>query len=465
MPRSPAAGRSRPRVGEVWELVSDPYSLPRWWPRTSGSRTSSAKGGGRRAEWTKVLETAEGRGVRADFRCLELGRGRALRLGAAARRGRRSSATCAAPRSRSALAEDEGGTEVSLTAEQTLRGMSRLGSPMMRRGQGALLDEALDGIERALTGVRRRSRAATRSGGAGGTRDTPELDGPALATLRERVGELRPSPRAADARGVRAARRRAAAPGADRGGRRGERLHRRRGPGPPRDRLRLRRPGPAALRPARGGPRRRPAPGRRRTQCAACWRSARRRASRSSPSAAAPASSAGSSRCAARHERLVSLDLARLRGVEVDAPLADRDASAPACAGPEAEAALAEHGVVLGHFPQSFEYATIGGFAATRSAGQASSGYGRFDALVSSVRLIAPAGDAAHAGDPAHRRRPGPARAGRRLGGRLRRDPRGHRAGAPGAAAAPLRGLDRRGLRGRAPRSSAPWRRARACRT
>jgi len=35
---------------------------------------------------------------------------------------------------------------------QTLRGLSRLGSPMMRRGQGSLLDEALDGIERALTG-------------------------------------------------------------------------------------------------------------------------------------------------------------------------------------------------------------------------------------------------------------------------------------------------------------------------
>jgi alkyldihydroxyacetonephosphate synthase len=61
--------------------------------------------------------------------------------------------------------------------------------------------------------------------------------------------------------------------------------------------------------------------------------------------------------------------------------------------GPEAEAELAKHGIVLGHYPQSFEYATIGGFAATRSAGQASSGYGRFDALVSSVRLIAPSGE------------------------------------------------------------------------
>ncbi len=92
------------------------------------------------------------------------------------------------------------------------------------------------------------------------------------------------------------------------------------------------------------------------------------------------------------HGRLVSLDLARLRDVEVDRR------SLTACLGaglrgPEAEAALNAEGVVLGHFPQSFEYATIGGFAATRSAGQASSGYGRFDSLVSSVRLIAPAGD------------------------------------------------------------------------
>ena len=42
------------------------------------------------------------------------------------------------------------GTEVSLTSDQTLRGMSRLGSPMMRSGQARILEEALDGIERAL---------------------------------------------------------------------------------------------------------------------------------------------------------------------------------------------------------------------------------------------------------------------------------------------------------------------------
>jgi alkyldihydroxyacetonephosphate synthase len=92
------------------------------------------------------------------------------------------------------------------------------------------------------------------------------------------------------------------------------------------------------------------------------------------------------------HGRLISLDLGALREVVVD------ERSLTACLGaglrgPEAEAALARFGLTLGHIPQSFEYATVGGFAATRSAGQASSGYGRFDALVSSVRLLAPAGE------------------------------------------------------------------------
>ncbi len=92
------------------------------------------------------------------------------------------------------------------------------------------------------------------------------------------------------------------------------------------------------------------------------------------------------------HGRAIALDLHRLRGVEVD----ERSLTAtlgPGLRGPEVEAALGERGLTLGHFPQSFEYATIGGFAATRSAGQASSGYGRFDELVTSVGMLAPAGE------------------------------------------------------------------------
>jgi alkyldihydroxyacetonephosphate synthase len=91
------------------------------------------------------------------------------------------------------------------------------------------------------------------------------------------------------------------------------------------------------------------------------------------------------------HQAAIALDLARLRHCEVDrTSLTAR--LGPGLRGPEAEAALAAQGLTLGHFPQSFEYATIGGFAATRSAGQASAGYGRFDELVTAVEMLAPAG-------------------------------------------------------------------------
>ena len=89
---------------------------------------------------------------------------------------------------------------------------------------------------------------------------------------------------------------------------------------------------------------------------------------------------------------VLALDLRRLDrllSVDVESGTAVLQAG---LLGPETEAALAEHGMTLGHFPQSFEYASIGGFAATRSSGQASSGYGRFDALVMGLSVATPIG-------------------------------------------------------------------------
>ncbi len=89
---------------------------------------------------------------------------------------------------------------------------------------------------------------------------------------------------------------------------------------------------------------------------------------------------------------VIAVDLRRLnRLVTVDAESGTAVLEA-GLLGPEAEALLAEHGLTLGHFPQSFEYASIGGFAATRSSGQASSGYGRFDALVLGLTVATPLG-------------------------------------------------------------------------
>src|SRR4051812_19085610 len=79
---------------------------------------------------------------------------------------------------------------------------------------------------------------------------------------------------------------------------------------------------------------------------------------------------------------VVSLDLVRMKRMLAVDPVSMTATLEPGLRGPEAEALLAEHGLTLGHFPQSFEFATIGGFAATRSSGQSSAGYGRFDALV-----------------------------------------------------------------------------------
>ena len=51
----------------------------------------------------------------------------------------------------------------------------------------------------------------------------------------------------------------------------------------------------------------------------------------------------------------------------------------PGIIGPDLERILATRGLTLGHYPQSWQRATIGGYAATRSAGQSSTGYGRSD--------------------------------------------------------------------------------------
>lgn len=134
----------------VWKLVSDPHSLPRWWPKVM--RVEDVTGQGKRSRWTAVLETDKGNSVRADFRC-----------------------TASTEEERYAWAQDLAGTaferilshagleitlvpegseqtNIRLTSEESLRGLSRLGAPMMRGAVRRRLDEAFDGLERALVG-------------------------------------------------------------------------------------------------------------------------------------------------------------------------------------------------------------------------------------------------------------------------------------------------------------------------
>lgn len=70
--------------------------------------------------------------------------------------------------------------------------------------------------------------------------------------------------------------------------------------------------------------------------------------------------------------------------------------------GPDLETDLAAFGLTLGHVPQSFEYSTLGGWIATRSAGQQSLRYGKMEAMTAALRLVTPEGvlDVDHV--PAH---------------------------------------------------------------
>lgn len=99
---------------------------------------------------------------------------------------------------------------------------------------------------------------------------------------------------------------------------------------------------------------------------------------------------------------VIALDVSRLnRLVELDieSQIAYLE---PGLLGPEAETLLAERGYTIGHFPQSFEFASIGGFAAARSSGQASAGYGRFDANVVGVTVATPIGTLEVGSSPAN---------------------------------------------------------------
>ncbi|TYK46347.1 FAD-binding oxidoreductase [Actinomadura decatromicini] len=88
----------------------------------------------------------------------------------------------------------------------------------------------------------------------------------------------------------------------------------------------------------------------------------------------------------------VALDLRRMDALVSLDEVSRTAVLQPGLRAPEAEALLGARGYTLGHFPQSYEWASIGGFAAARSSGQASAGYGRFDDLVVALTVATPEG-------------------------------------------------------------------------
>ena len=141
----PSVKRARSIAAErdaLWEIVSDPYHLPRWWPSVQRVEDASPEA------WTKVLRSPKGRAIRADY----------TRVSAeppARLVWRQEVAESPFERIlREAVTEislepENGATRVELRSTQRLRGLARFGSFMVRRATGRLLDEALDGLEQA----------------------------------------------------------------------------------------------------------------------------------------------------------------------------------------------------------------------------------------------------------------------------------------------------------------------------
>ncbi|MGA9372998.1 MAG: FAD-binding oxidoreductase [Solirubrobacterales bacterium] len=90
---------------------------------------------------------------------------------------------------------------------------------------------------------------------------------------------------------------------------------------------------------------------------------------------------------------VVTIDLKRMdRVLEVD-PISKAARIQAGATGPGLEAQLREHGLTLRHFPQSFEYSTLGGWIATRAGGHFATLYTHIDDLVESVRAVTLDGD------------------------------------------------------------------------
>ena len=442
---------------EVWRIVSDPTRLAAWWPGVTRVEEAS------REAWTTVLVLARGQG---GARRLQPARGRgarARRCGATRSRSRPSSGSCPSrpPRSRwrptraagracSGHARPAAARLGALQPVPAARRREEAGARPRSTASADLLGgrraDALVGLGR---GRARRPAAARRRGAAArgarawtpGRGSTPsrssEVPLPGRRGCRQRRASGWPPP---------------SAPSSVRDDRETRVAHARRAARYP-DLVRIR-SGDASSAPdavVAAGVRRAGGRGAGRLRRARRGRGAvRRRHERRGRRGAA---------CATASPAAISLDLGRLAAtVDVDRTslTARLDAG---LFGPEAERRLGEEGVTLGHFPQSFEYSTVGGWVATRSAGPGLDRL-RADRRARRGAALRDAGGRARHARPRRRRPPGPSLRELLVGSegvlgviceatlRVR----------PAPAGAPLRGLVvrrlRRGLR-RVPRDGA----------
>jgi carbon monoxide dehydrogenase subunit G len=130
-------------VGDLWEVISDPHHLPRWWPRVA--RVEDVDGGA----FTEVMKTTRGKTVRADFELADADEATHTLRWEQRLEGTPFARLLSSADTLVNLQPAGEGTHVTIELRQTLAGMlPRLGSFMVRRAAAATIEEALDGLER-----------------------------------------------------------------------------------------------------------------------------------------------------------------------------------------------------------------------------------------------------------------------------------------------------------------------------
>jgi uncharacterized protein YndB with AHSA1/START domain len=124
-------------VERIWKVVSDPYSLPRWWPRVQRVEEVSDEG------WTMVLLSDRGKPIRADYTLARTEPMELLEWKQELEETPFERMLSVARVEIELERDDAGATDVSLRSTERLRGLARLGSPMVRRAARKRLNQAL----------------------------------------------------------------------------------------------------------------------------------------------------------------------------------------------------------------------------------------------------------------------------------------------------------------------------------
>jgi uncharacterized protein YndB with AHSA1/START domain len=126
---------------DVWRVLADPHSIPRWWPRVSRVEGADSQ------RWTQVLYTAKGRGIRADF--FKTADEPISRYAWEQHLdGTPFARFLARAEWETRLAPAGDGTAVTIESRHRLQGWSRFAPFLFKRAMRRQLNEALDGLER-----------------------------------------------------------------------------------------------------------------------------------------------------------------------------------------------------------------------------------------------------------------------------------------------------------------------------